>query len=76
VTTRGQDLPRGIKMGDGFWRGKSFEGCSRRRGRQVSRTPQGNLKGARNSTDPRVGSGVQQTRKATCGESHQDGEKP
>jgi hypothetical protein len=40
------------------------------------RNPQGNPKRAGNVTNPRIGSGVQQTRKASNGVNHQGGEKP
>jgi hypothetical protein len=42
----------------------------------VRRTRKGTDDEAGNAANPRIGSGVQQTRKALCGASHQDGEKP
>lgn len=67
---------RSPRKRDGCRRGKSFEGLKRRRGRHALPEPKGTGQAARNSANPRIGSGVQQTRKTARGANHQDGEKP
>jgi len=41
-----------------------------------SKAREGKSSETRNTADPRIGSGVQQTRKASRGANHPDGEKP
>jgi hypothetical protein len=73
-TTGGQVLPERDREGGGR------RGTKLRRvlapWRFVRHAPQGTRRRATNTANPRIGSGVQQTRKVFRGENHQDGEKP
>jgi len=46
------------------------------RGRPTERRPRGILEESRNTMNPRIGSGAQQTRRINDGVNRQDGEKP
>jgi hypothetical protein len=57
-------------------RNKASKGARAVGNGQGCKTRKGIVERARNTANPMIGSGVQQTRKVFCGESHQDGEKP
>jgi hypothetical protein len=72
----GRPSPEGKDREAAYGEGKASKGA-RAGGNDLSHgTRKGTLKEARNTANPMVGSGVQQTRKALCGANHQDGEKP
>jgi hypothetical protein len=66
-----------LESEDGCWRRKASKGRASWKGKNVfTKGNPSEGRQTRNMVNPMVGSGVQQTRKASCGASHQDGEKP
>jgi hypothetical protein len=64
-----------LERGTATGKGKASKGlCADEEGPLPE--PRGTGHAARNSANPRIGSGVQQTRKTARGANHQDGEKP